>query len=191
VKRAIAAAILVLWAVSGWAQTASMTAHFINIGQGESVLLEFLCGAMLIDAGAQDAAARTRLVAYLNKFFTRRTDLHRTLNTILITHDHIDHDAALRAVIENFTVEHFVDNGMLTGLGAPNPKWLRNEITSGHRHVEIEEIPDSDVEAVADKTGFTSARIDPVNCGTVDPQIRVLQGRIDPNPGGVRMRSAT
>jgi len=81
-----------------WSQTPSMTAHFINIGQGESVLLEFPCGAMLIDAGAQDAAARTRLVAYLNKFFTRRADLHRTINTILLTHDHIDHDAALRTV---------------------------------------------------------------------------------------------
>ena len=33
-----------------------MTAHFINIGQGQSVLLEFPCGAMLIDAGAQDTA---------------------------------------------------------------------------------------------------------------------------------------
>jgi glyoxylase-like metal-dependent hydrolase (beta-lactamase superfamily II) len=30
---------------------------------------------------------------------------------LLITHDHIDHDAALRAVVEDFTVEHFVDNG--------------------------------------------------------------------------------
>ena len=67
------------------AQTPSMTAHFINIGQGESVLLEFPCGAMLIDAGAQDGAARTRLIAYLNKFFTRRTDLHKTINTILVT----------------------------------------------------------------------------------------------------------
>jgi hypothetical protein len=34
------------------AQPSSMTAHFINIGQGESVLLEFPCGAMLVDAGA-------------------------------------------------------------------------------------------------------------------------------------------
>jgi competence protein ComEC len=129
-----------------WSQTPSMTAHFINIGQGESVLLEFPCGAMLIDAGAQDAAARTRLVAYLNKFFTRRADLHRTLNTILLTHDRIDHDFALRAVIENFTVEHFVDNGLLSGPGAPNLTWLRSEVTSGHRHVQIEEILDSAVE---------------------------------------------
>jgi glyoxylase-like metal-dependent hydrolase (beta-lactamase superfamily II) len=52
------------------------------------------------------------LIAYLNKFFVRRTDLQKTLNTVLITHDHTDHDFALRAVVENFTVEHFVDNGL-------------------------------------------------------------------------------
>jgi hypothetical protein len=39
-----------------------MTAHFINIGQGQRVLLELPCGAMLIDAGAQDHAAKARLV---------------------------------------------------------------------------------------------------------------------------------
>ncbi len=119
--------------------------------------MEFPCGAVLIDAGAQDTAARTRLVAYLNTFFARRTDLHRTLNTILITHDHIDHDAALRAVVENFTVEHFVDNGLLTGPGAPNPKWLRNQVTSGHQHVQIEEVLDAEVEGVTDKAGFSDA----------------------------------
>ena len=68
-----------------------MTAHFINIGQGESVLLESTCGTMLIDSGAHDVATRTRLVAYLNKFFARRTDPTRHLNTVLLTHNHIDH----------------------------------------------------------------------------------------------------
>ena len=77
-KRLLVVVIWALCAASAWAQTVpSMTAHFIDIGQGESVLLEFSCGAMLIDAGAQDAAARTALVAYLNKFFARRTDLTR------------------------------------------------------------------------------------------------------------------
>src|SRR5688572_7150084 len=81
----------------------SMTAHFINIGQGGAVLLEFPCGAMLVDAGAQDDTAKGRLVTYLKKFFSRRTDLHNTLNTVLVTHNHIDHDSALKAVIETFT----------------------------------------------------------------------------------------
>src|SRR5258705_12847530 len=153
-KRLLAAiAVVVCLTVSSQAQAPQMTAHFINIGQGASVLLEFPCGAMLIDAGAQDAAARTALIGYLNKFFARRTDLHKTINTGLITHHHIDHDFGLRAVVENFTVQHYVDNGLLTGAGAPNPNWLRNEVSSGHRHIDIEEIPDSKVEAVTGKSG--------------------------------------
>src|SRR4029450_4769988 len=112
-KRTLLVLILTLdAALPAFPQTApSMTAHFINIGQGESVLLDFSCGAMLIDAGAQDTTTRTRLVAYLNKFCARTTDLHKTINTVLLTHDHIDHDFPLRAVVENFTVEHYVDNG--------------------------------------------------------------------------------
>jgi len=137
----------------------------------------------LIDAGAQDVAARTRLVAYLNKFFARRTDLHKTINTVLITHDHIDHDFGLRAVVENFTVEHYVDNGLITGPGAPNPNWLRTEVSSGHRRITIKEIPDSDIEAIGDKSGFTDAAIESINCQPVDPQIHVLQGHILTNPG--------
>src|SRR5262249_37765689 len=132
-----------------WAQTpSSMTAHFIDVGQAESVLLEFPCAAMLIDAGAQDTTAQTRLVNYLDQFFARRIDLHRTLHSVLVTHDHIDHDYAVKAVVQNFTVEHYVDNGLLTGSGAPNSKWIRNEIQTGHRHIALREVEDSEVEAV-------------------------------------------
>jgi beta-lactamase superfamily II metal-dependent hydrolase len=119
----------------------------------------------------------------LNKFFARRTGLHRTLNTILITHDHIDHDFALRAVVENFTAEHYVDNGLISGPGAPNPNWLRSEVSAGHRQINIKEIPDSDIEAVTDKSGFTDVAIDSINCQPVDPQIHVLRGHILTNPG--------
>src|SRR3954471_10181171 len=170
--------------VTTWGQPApSMTAHFINIGQGQSILLEFSCGAVLIDAGAQDDAAKVRLVSYLNTFFTRRKDLHRTLNTILITHDHIDHDAALRTVVENFKVEHFVDNGLMTGPGAPNPTWLRKEVATHHRTTAIEEVAESEIDGLADKTGFTDEAIDPIRCEGVDPEIHVLRARIAPNPG--------
>jgi hypothetical protein len=57
----------------------SMTAHFIDVDQAHATLLEFSCGAMLIDAGSQDDDSSADLVNYLNTFFARRTDLTRTL----------------------------------------------------------------------------------------------------------------
>jgi competence protein ComEC len=57
-----------------------MTAHFIEVGQGHSTLLEFPCGAMLVDAGAANADD-DRLVEYLDEFFADRPDLHKTLDS--------------------------------------------------------------------------------------------------------------
>src|SRR5688500_9249837 len=96
----------------------SMTAHFMDVGQGHATLLEFPCGAMLVDAGAADTAFTRRLVDYLHRFFARRTDLNRTLNAVLITHNHIDHTRALRTIVDSFTVERYIDNGFTTGSGA-------------------------------------------------------------------------
>jgi len=37
-----------------------MYAHFINVGQADATLLEFPCGAVLVDAGSQDDATHPR-----------------------------------------------------------------------------------------------------------------------------------
>src|SRR5687767_8112481 len=71
---------------------AQMSAHNINIGQGESILLEFRAAAVLIDAGGEatgDNRDRDDLVDYLNRFFTRRTDLNRTFAMVIISHPHL------------------------------------------------------------------------------------------------------
>ena len=57
-----------------------MRAHYINVGQADATLLEFPCGAILIDAGAQDDGHITSLTDYLTDFFQGRTDLNNTLN---------------------------------------------------------------------------------------------------------------
>jgi len=55
-----------------------MRAHFINVGQADSTLLEFPCGAILVDTGAElndDFDGVAALQAYLEAFFANRTDL--------------------------------------------------------------------------------------------------------------------
>ena len=91
-----------------------MKAHFIDMGQANAALLEFPCGAVLIDAGAQDEEKVDELVRFLNDLFARRQDLGRTLKSIIITHNHIDHTRALRTVVEmeGLTVERTIDHDM-------------------------------------------------------------------------------
>ncbi len=68
---------------SGEFQGPVMKAHIIDMGQATATLLEFPCGAVLIDAGAQDEEKVEELVRFLNGFFARRLDLHRTLKSII------------------------------------------------------------------------------------------------------------
>jgi competence protein ComEC len=84
-----------------------MTFHFIDIGQGDATLLEFPCGAALIDTGGELNElfdSNKALLAYLDAFFARRKDLGGTLDLLLITHPHIDHNRSALAVLERYTV---------------------------------------------------------------------------------------
>ena len=80
-----------------------MFAHFINVGQANSTLLEFSCGAILINAGASDDDHIANLTDYLHTFFQDRTDLNNTLESIIITHNHIDHTRALVWILSDLT----------------------------------------------------------------------------------------
>ena len=94
--------------------TDAMTFHFIDIGQGDGTLLEFPCGAALIDTGGEKNElfdSDKALLAYLDAFFARRKDLNNTLDLLLITHPHIDHNRSALAVLERYTVKNVVDNG--------------------------------------------------------------------------------
>lgn len=166
-------------AIPAYAQS-RMTAHFIDVGQADATLLEFSCGAMLIDAGSQDGAHTTALKNYLVEFFDRRSDLDRTLELILITHNHIDHTRALREVVEDFTVRRFIDSGHDSGAGTGGPNWVRRNAQA--RNIELRQIADTEVVA-AGPGGLTGPIIDPLACEGQDPRIRVLFGRHDANPG--------
>jgi competence protein ComEC len=160
-----------------------MSAHFIDVGQAHATLLAFPCGVMLIDAGAQDDASVDDLVSYLDNFFEANPEYNRTLDSILITHNHIDHTRALRRVVETFTVKRYIDNGWTTGSGRAGPNWLRARVQDGTRDVRVLDVQDSQVEA-AGRTGLTNRDIDPFPCEGQDPSIKILQGSFrDSNPG--------
>lgn len=109
----------------------SMSAHYINVGQADSILLEFKKSAILIDAGGEATGDtnptrdRDHLIDYLNKFFARRPDLSRTLLAVIISHPHLDHTKNLMPVLRAFKVKNLIDGGNLRGSGFPQLRQAR------------------------------------------------------------------
>lgn len=160
--------------------------HFIDIGQGLSVLLEFPCGAALIDAGGEVDShydSDKALTDYLDAFFARRADLNKTLDLLWLTHPHIDHTHGVRVVLDRYKVTHAVDNGMDKGSGGKQQGEL-------HAWAQEHNVPWYIVElqAITDARGMTNDIIDPIRCKDIDPQIRALWGRVGTDPGwpGIR-----
>jgi len=161
----------------------TMLAHFIDVGQGAAALLEFSCGAVMIDAGGQDAEDVDRLVAYLGEFFRRRTDLDSTIATLLISHNHVDHTLGLRRVVETFRVERVVEHGRRGGRGDRGDAglvWLAAELAAGRYRGSVTDIDDEDITSDA---GLVTAEVDPVDCAGTNPGIAVLSADLAENPG--------
>jgi beta-lactamase superfamily II metal-dependent hydrolase len=180
--RVITVVTLALLTSCGWllAQVPEMAAHFIKVGQADATLLEFPCGALLIDAGAQDDQFADRLVQYIASVFTNRPDLHNTLEAIYITHPHLDHTYALKKVAQAFTVKRYIDNGQTTGSGIPNVKWIRAFAVTNH--IVTRTILNSEVMAEPHGKGITDEIIDPLKCDKCDPVITIFSGQWDTEP---------
>ena len=135
----------------------------------------------MIDTGGQDLEHLDYLRGYLADFFARRADLKNTLNTLFITHPHLDHTRGIHTVTEVCRVKNFVDNGITQGSGGPQVRWIRdNALTLG---VKIRGVNHDEIEALPNKTGLTDAAIDDLQCPTCDPKIVVLSGGRRANPG--------
>jgi len=162
-----------------------MRVHFVNVGQGAAAVLEFSCGVVLVDAGAQDAAYADSLVRYLRGLFNTRPDLSDTIQTVFISHNHVDHNRALRRVVEQFHVRRVIENGQ-RGTSTRDPgdaalRWLATAAPT--RGVTVIDVDDDEVlQSVA---GLTGPDIDPVDCGapSTNPEIRILAADRSTNPG--------
>lgn len=159
-----------------------MVVHFINVGQADATLLEFPCGAILIDAGAQGDKQKKDLLNYLHSFFEKRNDLNNTLDLVIITHAHIDHNYALDQVVKSFTVKRYIDNGLKAGSGEKNQVWLQKN--SKKMGITYASYSYGDITGGGNTEGVTDTIIDPINCNEVDPKIILLSGRFRRKPAG-------
>ncbi len=76
---------------------AEMKVHFLDVGQGDSILIQFPDGRnMLVDAGGNDDAST--VVSYLKKTGVKRLDY------LIGTHPHEDHIGSLDTVINSFQI---------------------------------------------------------------------------------------
>jgi len=81
-----------------------MKLHFIDVGQGDSILIQSPDAKnMLVDAGEQEAGEK--VVSYLKSHGVKR------LEFLVMTHPHSDHIGGVPAVIENLRVSYVLDSG--------------------------------------------------------------------------------
>jgi competence protein ComEC len=158
-------------------QSGQMRAHFINVGQGSSVLLEFSCAAALIDTGGEkndQFDSVQALQTYLDQFFARRGDLRKTLSLVLITHAHIDHTRGLPMVLSHYTVHDYVDNGAETGSGGRQQKAAHAKVDANGSGMTRQAVAEPEVDV---KGGLTSKIISPISCDK-DIQFHAMWGAL-------------
>lgn len=83
--------------------TGNLTVHYLDVGQGDSELIQFAGKNILIDGGEVDMGSR--VVSYLKAYNVTSLDL------VVATHPHSDHIGGLAAVLRAFPVRHFLDSG--------------------------------------------------------------------------------
>jgi competence protein ComEC len=87
-------------------QIPDMQVHFIDVGQGDSILIQTpLNRTILIDAGPPEAGEK--IVAYLEKLHIDKIDL------LVATHPDIDHIGGILKVMKTIEVEEILDTGKL------------------------------------------------------------------------------
>ena len=161
----------------------TMRVHYLDVGQGAAAIIEFACGAVMVDAGGENADTDNQLLKYLSDFFDRRADLNRKLDAIFITHTHKDHNRALELVVEKFTVKNYVHNGLLNGSGSAYANWMVQHGNDNNRHIKLRPVTEAEIDPLPKNKELTDKEIDPVDCAGTDPKIGVLSASRDENPG--------
>ncbi len=84
-------------------QRGNLTAHFIDVGQGDCILIECAGKTMLIDAGENN-------MGYTVSAFLRERKIS-SLDYVVATHPHADHIGGLLTILNEYPVGQFIDSG--------------------------------------------------------------------------------
>ncbi|WP_115642426.1 ComEC/Rec2 family competence protein [Clostridium putrefaciens] len=79
--------------------TDNLKVHYIDVGQGDSILVQYKDKNMLIDAGPKSSS--DKLINYLKGVGVKN------INILIATHPHEDHIGGMVAVLNTFPVEKF------------------------------------------------------------------------------------
>jgi competence protein ComEC len=91
--------------LGGLPKTGNLIVHFIDVGQGDSVLILSGDKTMLVDGGR--LVAGPKLASYLKSQGITQIDV------MVSTHPHADHIGGLLTVLKQFPVKHVVDSGIV------------------------------------------------------------------------------
>jgi len=100
------------WDIAAWLPSSQkgvagddLAVHYIDVGQGDSILIQTASKNMLIDAGPRSAGER--VVEYLQGQGVEKLDL------VISTHAHEDHIGGMVDVFTAFTVDEVLDPGVV------------------------------------------------------------------------------
>lgn len=162
--------ILVVFSI--YAKADDFKAHFINVGQGDATLLEFSKGAVMIDVGGElksITTSRTSFNDYLSKFYTRRTDLKKTIDVLIITHNHYDHISLITDLSKNYTIKRIITSKFK----------LTKEIEKAAKNEKIKlEFMDYHVMDSLMPNGYEINLSGLVTAGTVAPKLYLYSGEV-------------
>ena len=73
-----------------------LTVHYVDVGQGDSILIQYDGKNALVDSG--DVSATDEIISYLNGHSVSRIDL------LIVSHPDSDHIGAMNKIVDNFDI---------------------------------------------------------------------------------------
>ena len=168
----------------------AMRVHVLDVGQGEAVIVEFPCGAMLVDTGGEVTAAGapgggfdsdTALESQIRDFFAGRPDLDDTFDLVVLSHPHFDHTRGVTRLLElvetgELRIGNVLTNGYEAAVDGPRQQRALHDFADARPEVGRWYV----LQRTTGATGVHNDVIDPfAACQGVDPKVTALWGNVD------------